>query len=130
MSWGHKILSLARLPVPPRPHIFFRLIQFTIFARVLQEFFYVFQKIFLRPFGFESPDSMHITKRTPTGRPFCYGAVKGISKPRFACLPSCGSLFGPLGPQPIQIPTGYFHLRLRPFGFESPDSMHITKRTP
>ena len=50
MSWGHKILSLARLPVPPRPHIFFRLIQFTIFARVLQEFFYVFQKIFLRPF--------------------------------------------------------------------------------
>ena len=47
MSWGHKILSLARLPVPPRPHIIFsRPVYSTIFARLLQVLFLVFIKNF------------------------------------------------------------------------------------
>ena len=47
MSWGHKILSLARLPVPPRPHIkFSRPTYSTIFAILLQVLFLVFYKFF------------------------------------------------------------------------------------
>ena len=123
MSGGHKILSLARLPVPPRPHIkFSRPTYSTIFAILLQVLFLVFYKFFYgRALSGSNPlVYMHKAKQAPIGRLPCFGAVKGISKPRFARLPSCGSLFGHLGPRPVQMPTGHFHLRPCPFGFESP----------
>ena len=133
MSGGHKILSLARLPVPPRPHIkFSRPTYSTIFAILLQVLFLVFYKFFYgRALSGSNPlVYMHKTKQAPIGRLPCFGAVKGISKPRFARLPSCGSLFGHLGPRPVQMPTGHFHLRPCPFGFESPDCIYNKRDTP
>ena len=45
MSWGHKILSLARLPVPPRPHIgFFSTHLFYYFCGTFASVVFVFLK--------------------------------------------------------------------------------------
>ena len=84
MSWGHKILSLARLPVPPRPHIkFSRPTYSTIFAILLQVLFLVFYKFFYgRALSGSNPlVYMHKTKQAPIGRLPCFGAVKGIRTP-------------------------------------------------